>query len=324
MNGTKLMQKNSRVKTETSRDLRQAIFHTLAFFGMYGLPLRKRRIYELLYKFKADESDVYKELEALASEGKLVKDGERFGLKQWDRNLLHTNREEIAKRWKKIDKYFWIFSLLPFTEYVAVINSLAIGNAGEESDIDFFVITKPDRLYFVRSIIIIIFRLLGIYKTRVNVKERFSFGYYITTNHLNLEKMTLDDDPYLAFWFASHAPILGLHAYKEFVKANTWIYSYFPNYDLRFRERYFRKQPKPAQYMKKISEFLLWVPVQIFEPLIRYVHVRHTFNLPENHWETSSTIAEKDILKLHAIDNRKELRERFYKELSEYKNKETA
>jgi hypothetical protein len=57
----------------------------------------------------------------------------------------------------------------------------------------------------------------------------------------------------------------------------------------------------------------------ILEPLLRRVHIRHTFKLPENHWKTSSTIADRKMLKLHALDPRKDLRNRFWHTLSRYK-----
>ena len=298
------------------RDLRNAVIHTLAFFWIYNLPVHRRRLFELLYKCRAKENEVYWELEKMVVEKQIIRRGDLYSLDHWDNEHFRQNLEESDKRWKKVYLYAWILSILPFLEYVAVINSLAIGSADKESDIDFFVITKSDCLYFCRSLIIVVFKLLNIYKTRIHVRERFSFGYYITTKHLDLSELTLYDDPYLAFWFASHAPIIGLNIYKQFTKSNTWIYKYFPNYDSSFREKYFYKERRSIIKLKTILEKLLSIPVTLFEPLIRYIHVRHTFNLPENHWPTSSTIADKNILKLHAIDNRKDLRKMFYEILA--------
>jgi hypothetical protein len=51
---------------------------------------------------------------------------------------------------------------------------------------------------------------------------------------------------------------------------------------------------------------------------LRKIHIRHTFRLPENHWKTSSTIANKDMLKLHALDPRKDLRDSFWGIYSQY------
>jgi hypothetical protein len=304
----------AKIMAETK--LREGILAALAFFSLYDLPLRKRRIYELLYKCSASENDVYKELDRLVLEGRLIQKGERYSIKPWDEARLDSNRAEIDKRWKKVDKYFRILSLIPFIEHAAIIHSLAIGNADQESDIDFFIITKPGKLYFVRSLIIIIFKLLGVYKNRLHVKERFCFGYYITSGRLDLSDLLLsEDDPFMAFWFASHAPILGRETYRRFTDANRWVRNYLPNYSPEYREKYFRRQHKWMKETKKVMEYLLWLPAAILEPMLRMIHIHHTFRLPENHWPTSSTIAEKDILKLHAIDNRKELRERFYKTL---------
>lgn len=300
--------------------LREGIVSTLAFFGTIGLPVRRRRIYELLYKIASDEAFVYKELDKMAEEGRLVQVGERYALKPWDVQRLDSNRAEIHKRWKKIRKYLPLLSVMPFIESLMVINSLSIGNVDQESDIDFFVITKPNRLYFVRSMIILLFKFLGVYKTRTRISERFCFGFYVTTQHLDLSDVLIEgEDPHFAFWFASMLAVLGRDQYHKFYNANKWISEYFPNSRPEYRERFFQRQPKNIRHTKRVLEMVLALPVMFFEPLLRYIHIRHTFNLPENHWPSSTTVASKDMLKLHAIDPRAQSRQKFYEALEEFK-----
>lgn len=298
----------------------EAILSTLAFFSLYNLPLHKRRIYELLYKYSADEQEVYRELEVLAREGRLTRVGDNFGLKFWDTQKLDLNLVEAERRWEKIDKYFWLLSIIPYIDCIDIVHSLAFGNADRDSDIDFFVVTKPRRLYFVRSLIIVLFKLIGVYKTRARVREQFCFGYFITTKHLSLESMLLpEDDPFMAFWVASHIPIYGRDAYNKFSQANLWAKDYFPNYNPDFRTQRLKASNSFLILAKKIIEIILWIPAEILEPVLRSIHIKHTFSLPENHWKTSSTVANNDMLKLHAIDARESTRKALRDQLSQIK-----
>jgi hypothetical protein len=290
----------------------KAILATLAFFSLSKVPLTKHRIFELLYKFKANEEQVNQVLEKLVVKNKIYKTDGLYSLEPFNPREYEFTKEETSKRWKRVDRYFWLLSLIPFVEHLSIINSLSFGNTTDESDIDFFVITKPNRLYFVRSMIIVLFRLLGVYKTRRKINKQFCFGFYVTPEKLDLRPLMLPDgDPYFVFWLSNMIPVLNEERYDQLIGANEWIYDFFPNFNPIQRRHHLKRPNVILQGLKFIFEVLLYMPSIILEPLIRWIHVRHTFNLPENHLPTSTTIAEKNILKLHAIDPRKDIRARF-------------
>ncbi|MBX4205547.1 MAG: hypothetical protein KW788_05235 [Candidatus Doudnabacteria bacterium] len=292
--------------------VKTAITQTMAFFSLYELPLNLHTIHQLLYKQRGSFADVSIAVGELVASGKLVAHDGLYALKAWDDGRVLANKKEIQKRWRKVDKYFWALSIIPFIDHVSIINSLAFGNAHQESDIDFFVVTKPHRLYTVRSLIIVIFRLLGVYKTRQHINERFCFGFYVTSNKPELEPVLIPgEDPLFAFWFASFAPLINIAGYRHLVVANPWVYGYFPNFDLEARLSYIKEKNRFLRLLKGLLEILLTIPAILFEPFLRSIHIRHTFNLPENSWATSTTIANQDMLKLHALDPRIDVRGRF-------------
>lgn len=299
--------------------LTQGILSTLAFFGIYKLPISANRLWELLYKAQATKEDLQLELDRLVQLNVIVFKNGMYALEPWDEKRLKDNQVEIDKRWTRVKKYYWLLSALPFVEHVSVINSVAMGNADSESDIDFFVITKPNRIYFVRSMIIVLFKLLGVYKSRDKVNLQFCFGFYISSNRLSIKDLLLPggDDPYLVFWLATITPIYSLKFYEKFMKENRWVYSYFPNFKPMQRLEMYRKLT-PSTGLNRLLTAVCWLPAILLESLLRRIHIRHTFNLPENNWKTSSTIANKYMLKLHALDPRKDLRRQFYQILQKY------
>ncbi|HYC80003.1 MAG TPA: hypothetical protein VEC17_03165 [Candidatus Binatia bacterium] len=307
------------VRSFTQTKVTQGILSTLSFFELYKLPVSLDRLHQLLYRTQATIEEVESELTRLVKLDVVVHKNGLYALSDWDEAKYLANQMEIDKRWAKVKKYYWLLSSIPFVEHISVINSIAMGNADSESDIDFFVITKPNRLYFVRTWVILFFKLLGVYKNRKVTNERFCFGFYITSDNLSIKHLLLqDEDPYLTFWLGTIVPVSGHRTYERFMKENRWIYSWLPNFRTIYREEVIRSL-KPRRRLKMVLEKLLVLPAMVFEPILRRIHVRHTFNLPENHWKTSSTIANKYMLKLHAIDPRKELRTRFYNVLRQYK-----
>ncbi len=294
--------------------LSQSIIKTLAFFSLYDLPIHRERLYELL-DIRVDRLDFEREVNILINRGSVFDKGGLVALAYLpDRQAggpvskYERNQNEIAKKKEKVNQYFGWLSLLPFVRQISIINSLAIGNADSESDIDFFVVTSPRRLYFVRSVIIVLFRALGVYKTRHHIADRFCFGFFVSANNLNLKHLLLKPaDPYLVFWLASMQPLISQNSYLRLIQANNWIYEHLPNFDPQSRIGSVRKRSLPILLTKLVLEMLLWLPAEIMEPIARAVHIRHTFKLPENLSKTSTTVANKDMLKLHAADVRREI-----------------
>jgi hypothetical protein len=302
------------ISPEANELTKNAILKTMAFFSLYELPLNLYTIHQLLYKQRASFEEVNQAASELVKSGKIIAHDGLYALKPWDDNRLLSNKKEIQKRWRKVDKFFWVLSIIPFIDHVSIINSLAFGNAHQESDIDFFVVTKPSSLYFVRSMIIVIFRLLGVYKTRQHINERFCFGFYVTSKSPELGHVLIEnEDPLFAFWFASFAPLINISGYHGLVRANSWIYGYFPNFDLTARLTYIKQKNPFLRILKGLFEIILTIPAILLEPLVRSIHIRHTFNLPENNWATSTTIANDHMLKLHALDPRIQIRDEFRK-----------
>jgi hypothetical protein len=120
-----------------------------------------------------------------------------------------------------------------------------------------------------------------------------------------------DEDPLFAFWFASFAPLINISGYRLVAPILGFTVT-FPNFDLTARLTYIKQKNPFLRILKGLFEIILTIPAILLEPLVRSIHIRHTFNLPENNWATSTTIANDHMLKLHALDPRKDIKTRFY------------
>ena len=61
------------------------------------------------------------------------------------------------------------------------------------------------------------------------------------------------------------------------------------------------------RFLKVVLELLLWLPSLLAEPILRRIHINHTFKLAENNSTASTTIANAQMLKLHGYDVRAEV-----------------
>lgn len=312
MNGKKSMLPISDTKLDQKQKMEQAIVVTLAFFSLYELPLSVKRIHELLFRVSATLEEVEQGIVNLVADKKIIQAGGLYSIKPWNSSIYNANQLELTRKWARVDRYFNLLAVLPFVKNMSVINSLALGTADADSDIDFFVITNVGKLYFVRSLVIVLFRMLGLYKTREKIKDRFCFGFYIDKKALPLEHIQLKpQDPYLIFWLANMRPVFGKRMYQTFMQENLWLQEYFPNFDYNQRLVSAKKSHLLIQIVKIVLEILLYVPATLAEGFLALIHVNHTFKLAENRSFTSTTIANTHMLKLHAYDVRAEISRRF-------------
>ncbi len=311
-NGKKSMLPILDTKLGQKQNLEQAIVATLSFFSLYELPLSAKRIHELLLGTIATLPEIEQTLIKLAQTNKIIQSGSLFSTQPWHSQIYNANQLELTRKWALVDRYFNLLAVLPFVKNMSVINSLALGTADSDSDIDFFVITNVGKLYFVRSMIIVLFRMLGIYKTREKIKDRFCFGFFIDKQSMNLESLKLKpSDPYLVFWLANMRPVFGKRSYQTFMQENPWLRNYFPNFDFNQRLVSARTPGWPVRAIKLMLEILLWIPATLAEGFLGLIHINHTFKLAENRSLTSTTIARAHMLKLHGLDVRAEIAKRF-------------
>jgi predicted nucleotidyltransferase len=110
----------------------------------------------------------------------------------------------------------------PFVEAVAVSGSLSKGYYDNESDIDFFVITKPGKLWVCRT-------LLMLYKKifLLNSRKFFCINYFMSSSDLEIE----EKNRFTATEIKTLIPFQGKIIFTEFYKKNGWVSDVFGTLD---------------------------------------------------------------------------------------------
>ena len=152
---------------------------TILYFSIFRYPLRIEEIHS--YTNYESVTDTEKELEHLIAEKILIKvdDFYVYGsdldsvIKRLRGNMYAGRALRIAQKKAKFIAKF------PFVRAVGVSGSLSKGYYDNESDIDFFVITEPNKLWLCRTFLMLYKKIF-----LLNSRKYFCINYFISTSQL--------------------------------------------------------------------------------------------------------------------------------------------
>lgn len=203
-------------------NIKKDILATIAYFDMFDYPLKKNEIF--LFLGHNDDFTVFElALNFLINESAIFKVGEFFSL----HNNIHlaTKRqmgyEKATIMLRKAEKAAYIISAFPFVKGVAISGSLSKYYADDKSDVDFFIITAPNRLWIARTFLHIFKKFTFLF----NKQDLFCMNYFIDEE----EPGILEKNIYTAIEIATILPLRGIGTFEDFFKANHWTKTFFPN-----------------------------------------------------------------------------------------------
>lgn len=206
--------------------LSRQIIKTLLYFDIFNYPLKSSEVLRFLGMKNITEMEVLTVLNRLIEDKVLFRYNDLYSV-QNDRGIVERrikgNAEAIrylalAKRKAKIISGF------PFVRAVFGSGSLSKDYMDDKSDLDFFVITSPGRLWIARTILAFYKRIF-----LFNSHKYFCINYYVDEDHLEIEEKNL----FTATELATVIPLYGFSHYLDLHQANSWLKTFFPNFQLR-------------------------------------------------------------------------------------------
>lgn len=194
---------------------------TILYFSIFRYPLTIEEIHS--YTKHNDLSETKEELNYLLQE-KIITDIDGFFVyandlqsvtKRIKGNLEAKKALVIAKeRAKFISKF-------PYVKAVGVSGSLSKGYYDNESDIDFFVITKHSKLWLCRTFLMLYKKIF-----LLNSRKYFCVNYFVSEKQLEIE----EKNRFTATELKTLIPLQGKEIFEEFFNQNNWISTYFSNF----------------------------------------------------------------------------------------------
>ena len=290
--------------------LKAATYPALIFFEQFGRPLTLDEIFQ----FQSGGMQLNKDqiLEALRKDSNLFSNNEYFCFSDNKNLILDFQKRQIISKtfWKRCEFFLPFINLLPFVEMVAVCNTLAFDSSYEDSDIDLFIVTTPGRIFTARTLVTILFNLLGVRRHGKKVSGRFCLSFFIARDGLNIQSIGLKEDIYLPFWIKTLKVVYGKPLFLEFIKDNSWINQYFAS-PVQLDESHLLSKPW-FSFIGRALRFVLGGRFgDIVENKLSKINLRRYQKNMLNFNENSSIIVNDKILKYHNVDRRVEITKKF-------------
>lgn len=207
-------------------ELAQSFIRKLLYFDVFWHPLLAEEIFEYCDAPDVNAIQGFKVLEELKNrklincESGLYYIGDDVSkvARRLEANQLAGFRMSDAR------KYASVAASFPFVRAVFISGSLSKQVMKPDSDIDFFIITEPGKLWVCRA-------FLTIYKKLIlrNSHRNFCLNYFIDSNNLEIP----DKNIFTATEVAFLLPMYNYSLYEKFMTNNDWIRAEFPNFKLR-------------------------------------------------------------------------------------------
>jgi hypothetical protein len=200
----------------------QNVIKVLAYFDIFNYPLTKEEIYFFLgHKTHPDEVALL--LQQMIDDRRIFKLGDFYSLQNnsalQERRVAGNNKAAaLINTAYKIGAFLYQF---PYVRGIGISGSLSKNYADQTTDIDFFIITKANRLWIART-------FMHFYKKLTFLTGRqhwYCMNYYIDEEALRIE----EENIFTATELITLLPVCGNGTMDRFFETNNWTTIYFPN-----------------------------------------------------------------------------------------------
>ncbi len=225
----------------------------ILYFSIFKYPINKREVFK--FANINNQLDLEKQLDFLTQEGVIHKLDDYYSSKN-DLSLVERRlkgNEMARKIMPKANRVARLIAKFPYIDSVSLSGALSKGYFDDDGDIDFFIITKPNRLWIARTLLILYKKIV-----LLNSKKYFCVNYFITSNHLQIQ----EQNRFTATELVTLIPLYGKDVFVNFVRENQWAYDFFPNkknqdiLQLKDTEKYWLSKILQTVFNTRFGNFL--------------------------------------------------------------------
>ncbi len=202
------------------------LLKTLLYYDIWSHPLTEQELFTFLPVNSITPEQFHEQIENGPTGDTICKHGGYYFVKGKTEAVIATRkqRERHAQwMWMMARVSTHIIKRFPFVRAVFVSGDLSKNATQSSSDIDFFIITEPERLWITRSLLIL-FKKLFLF----NRKKFFCLNYFTTADNLLLDGRNV----YHATEVATLKPMFNKALFDDYICANSWVKQFFPNFDV--------------------------------------------------------------------------------------------
>lgn len=233
------------IRTHDNRPvLEAAALRVLAYYHIFHHPLDANEIKDRLNIRNVGLEAIQSVLLDLAEIGAIISHDQYYFLKD-SLSIVQKRKEgeirakklmKVAKRMSKIIYWF------PFVRGVFISGSLSKGSVPKDADIDYFIITKKNRLWIARTTLVMFKRLF-----LLGSKKYFCVNYFVDEDNLEIP----DKNIFTATEVSTVIPLQGRLYCEKFMVENSWYLDFYPNVNLP------ESKATHPDFLKKVSQTIL-------------------------------------------------------------------
>jgi hypothetical protein len=204
----------------------QSALKALLYYDIFQYPLTSKEVFHFMSTNHVTQEEVTQTLDDLSAKGYIFQQDQFYSVRNSKEIIARRvkGNNEAAKWIHPAEKQARLIYSFPFVQAVMVSGSLSKNYMDDKSDLDFFIITSPGRLWVART-------LLVLYKKIIlsNSHKHFCVNYFIDSDHLEIDEKNI----FTATELATLLPLCGNEYYNDLFKQNRWLKDFLPNHHLR-------------------------------------------------------------------------------------------
>jgi hypothetical protein len=204
----------------------KSIIKTLAYYDIFDYPLNLEEVYQNLGTNSITKMEIFSELDNLCENNLIYKKNDFYLLRNNDHyiNRRVAGNKLAAKKMKSAYIMTRFISKFPYVRAVLLSGSISKGYMEKNSDVDYFIITNPNRLWVTR-LFLMLFKKIFL----LNSRKVFCINYFVDTETLEIEEKNI----FTATELATLIPTYGTELYNKLCTQNSWIKEFYPNFSKR-------------------------------------------------------------------------------------------
>ena len=220
------------------------ILQALAYYDVFNFPLNFEEI--LRYSHFSKKEDLLDQLSSLIDQNIIFKLDEFYALR--NDKLLAVQRKADDLRAKEYEIQAYKKSMLigkfPYVKGVFISGSLSKGTMGEDGDIDYFIVTTPNRLWIARTLLILYKKIF-----LLNSRKYFCINYLIDEDTLEIEQK----NRFTATELITLLPMINTKLYANLLKSNDWVNEFYS----QPTDKFFEAMDVEQSIFQKLAEPIL-------------------------------------------------------------------
>jgi len=222
------------------KTINNKILDVIIYFDVFHHPMKIDEL-KNLFSDTIDDS-----LQELVDKGVCYEKTGYYSIQKNITELINERekKEKNAEKYiRKIPFFVKIMKRFPFVRGIAISGSLSKGVMYEDGDIDYFIITAPNRLWIARTFLIAFKKII-----LLNSRKHFCINYFVDENNLKIQ----DENIFTAVELSFLNPVYNIELFDKFNESNNFAKDYIPNNIQVF-------ETKKVSLKSKMRSFSEWI-----------------------------------------------------------------